>query len=412
MTKKNNGWVDDWEGRLNKQEWLDEQEKKLVHSFILETLNSAKPPGRLRIQKFITDIIESHKMTGMRLLEVVKDLASLKKAAGKINSSKDYKNATKGDCKKIIGRLYNFRHNKDTSLKYADSEIRKLLEHHKEKNEHDEATITREEMRELLGYCDKRDSALICTLFDSGARIGELVQMKKKDVRFDKEGIFLFIPKGKTISRTVFVKEVKSHLAAWLNAHPIKDAEGPLWVDEDGRPIGPAGIAKRIDTAVRKMNAARQAKGIPKFSKKYNPHWFRHSRASELGTQPGITASIMNSYFGWEQNSGMPAVYIGKPTDEKMKSAMMFIEGQGKPEEIKPTTRICRLCKESNPISMNFCGRCGSSMEKDKETILMAGLQEQLKEMKARLDAHEKSLKIRIARDAVEKIAKRKKPGN
>ncbi|MEM2619567.1 MAG: tyrosine-type recombinase/integrase, partial [Candidatus Hadarchaeales archaeon] len=153
--------------------------------------------------------------------------------------------------------------------------------------------LTREEVRRMVEATEtQRDRALIYLLYDSGARVGELVSMRVKDVEFDQYGAVVRV-RGKTGKRRVRLIDSVPDLQLWINMHPNKeDPEAPLWPGRGGKPIG----IVRVEHMVRRY--AEKA-GIPK---KVHPHVFRHSRATHLAAM-GLTEAQLRGFFGWTRDS-------------------------------------------------------------------------------------------------------------
>jgi integrase len=117
---------------------------------------------------------------------------------------------------------------------------------------------------------------LIAVLYESGCRVGELLTLRVRHVKFDKNGARLIVD-GKTEMRRLIIVASSPYLAAWLNVHPMRDdPDAVLWLG-----IGTANQDQPLDyPSVRKMirETARRA-GV---RKAVNPHLFRHSRATYL----------------------------------------------------------------------------------------------------------------------------------
>jgi len=117
---------------------------------------------------------------------------------------------------------------------------------------------------------------LIAVLYESGCRVGELLTLRVRHVKFNKNGARLIVD-GKTEMRRLIIVASSPYLAAWLNVHPMRDdPDAVLWLG-----IGTANQDQPLDyPSVRKMirETARRA-GV---RKAVNPHLFRHSRATYL----------------------------------------------------------------------------------------------------------------------------------
>ncbi len=66
-----------------------------------------------------------------------------------------------------------------------------------------------------------RDKAMVMTLFESGLRVGELLTMQIKNVRFEQQGAYLSVT-GKTGDKVVFVYLSAPLLSQWVSQHPTE----------------------------------------------------------------------------------------------------------------------------------------------------------------------------------------------
>lgn len=224
-----------------------------------------------------------------------------------------------------------------------------------------EDLLTEEEVGKLIQACrSARDRAMVGVLYETGARVGEFLSLRVKDVAFENGGAVITFPRGKTGARRVKAIASSPHLALWLKEHPVReDRDGPLWVlrrGENGNGPAPAGYH-----VVRKVlqEAAKRA-GIPKA---VNPHALRHARSTFLAKH--LTEAQMKQYLGWTQGSKMAAVYVhlsGRDTD----AAIDRIYGKApeeKPEESILKPRPCPRCKFVAPAGAQFCPECAAPLD-------------------------------------------------
>ncbi|MDD5337190.1 MAG: site-specific integrase [Candidatus ainarchaeum sp.] len=355
----------DWVKEANRTSWCNEDKEvflKYVKDAQIQT--GGKSIGDTRITKYHICFGTIQRATGTTISQSIESLETLREAILAIEHSR-YMPATKKDTIKLLGSVYNFIKSNERSLVYADKELRKLLSYQPKSNERQASKpiITREELREIAKFGSTLDKAILYLLFESGMRIGEFVSIKKANLTFAAEGLDVFVPDGKTGQRRIIVVEAASFVARWLEEHPIKANDEFLWVSpETKRPFAEAGIKRRIEVVVDKMNNYRKKQGIPLFTKPINPHNFRHSRASELGAEPGMTEQILCKYFGWEIGSDMPKTYLHL-SDEKVRRAVLRTYGAVKEEDKAIIThKTCQRCKEENPLALNYCGRCGTDL--------------------------------------------------
>lgn len=354
--------------------------------------------GDVRILKYFGDLALCTTISGMGLAEMVRDKAHLSSAVAKINRSAKYMFETKKGAKRTLGSLYCLVHLGDRSMEVADRSIRQLVQHRASGADKRIAkpVLSREEMRALLKHGDVLDKAILSLLFDSGMRMGEFEMLRKGNLNFVKEEepmqdstakrkmvelIEVKVPAGKTGERLVTCIEPVAYLKAWLAVHPLpKDPDAPLWVSQQTlTQIGSAGLAKRIRMVVGRLNAYRKKMGVPLFTKSVNPHNFRHSRATELGAQPGINEILLCKLMGWTLTSKMAATYC-HITDEQVKRAVMRTYGYEKKEQaVIQVNRECVVCHRQNPLGEAICTGCGYDFETNtyinKAPSAMAGMQ-------------------------------------
>ena len=172
-----------WKGRLERSKWMTQKDKELFLRFAEDA--ALREIGHKRVDKYRVDFVIAHDASGRDLHGMVGSIDGLKATVASINSSHAYAAETKAGCKRTLGSLYCFLHDNERSMKYAPRQIKELVKHRVKSSDKRlaKATITREEMREMLQFGNTLDRAIITMLFDSGMRIGEFVQLKKSDIK-------------------------------------------------------------------------------------------------------------------------------------------------------------------------------------------------------------------------------------
>lgn len=207
-----------------------------------------------------------------------------------------------------------------------------------------------------------RDKALIWVLFESGARVGEVLTLRLGDVeRNDGGWLRLYFPTGKTGRRTVPVfGAAVPNLLLWLKNHPRRDdPSAPLWCGiQQGSRIGEP-IGYRM--AVKVLRSAAKRAGI---AKPVNPHNFRHSRASNLAQNPKISTSILEKAMGWTPGSPMAKTYVHL-SGKEVEDALARASGREVGERAAPRPRlpiVCARCSTTNEPDGRFCTSCGGPL--------------------------------------------------
>lgn len=221
-----------------------------------------------------------------------------------------------------------------------------------------EKILQSEQVRSLLGACEsQRDRALVAVVWDSAARISEILNLNIGHVTVDRFGAVIAVT-GKTGRRNIRLVSSVPDLQAWINIHPFKNnPDAPLFVTARRR-----GTSITRLTIRRVQNIFTRLGDITDCPKDTNPHAFRHGRLTTRGKQ--LTEAELREYAGWSKKSGMAAVYVhlsGRDIDNKI----LTVEGI-KPEE-EPAAdpmamQICPRCKTSNSPDTRFCKICSMTM--------------------------------------------------
>jgi site-specific recombinase XerD len=218
-----------------------------------------------------------------------------------------------------------------------------------------------------------RDKALIMMLYETGARIGELIDITVGDIE-DRENGKQVVIEGKTGARRLPLVESVPYINRWLNKHPNPEKDAPLWCKiQQGSPDDQLGY-NYIRKKILKKNMERA--GIDKPS---NPHHYRHSRASYLATE--LKEAQLCEWFGWVQGSDVPARYVhlsGRDID----NAYDAMHGLSKPDEDDETPDVieCDRCQELNEPSASYCMRCGFALDQKTAAEIEEQTEQDVKE--------------------------------
>lgn len=222
-----------------------------------------------------------------------------------------------------------------------------------------------------------RDKAILSVLYECGARRGELLACKIKNVDMDyNSGCVLTIPSGKTGKRKVRLVRSKSYLQLWINAHPQRTADGKpdkeayLFIALDLKKVinKKTGLTEYTYSKLSDAGLYRQLKKIAEkagITKRVNPHSFRHAAASNLSEH--LTDQQLKAYFGWTKDSNMASVYIHSPDTDNAILEMNDIELEDKKKSKRKTTKVCATCQREIDISAVACPFCGFSAKDTEE---------------------------------------------
>lgn len=330
-----------------------DRNKELILKFVddLALENLSKP----RLSKYLCIMNQITRRLGIDLDKASKD--DVKKLVSQIQQNEKYSPWTKKSYKIVIRRFYKWLYKTKGCPEIVDF-ITIGIKRSERKLPSDEDLLTEGDIQKLIAAANHpRDKAFIAALWESGARVGELGNLKIKNAGFDQYGITL-IMKGKTGSRKVRLVFSTPYFSTWLNIHPFaNDKEAPLWVN-----IGPKSNTKPLRYGAIRESFRRFAvkAGI---HKRVNPHTFRHSRATFMANH--LTEFQMNQYFGWIQGSDMPSTYVhmsGKEVDNAI-LAMNGIKAPDNKNESRLQPRICPRCDTINSPEAKHCNKCAGILD-------------------------------------------------
>lgn len=262
---------------------------------------------------------------------------------------KDYSDWTKRDYKIVVKKFFKWlRRSED----YPE-EVRWIKARVRNRIKLPEEILTEEEVRLMARKAmNLRDRAFILVLYETGCRIGEILNLKIRNVQQDEFGAVLIV-NGKTGTRRIRIVSSASALALWLSHHPFREDPGaPLWISFGSRQK-PSALSPGSARSLLKRIAKRA--GI---KKRIYPHLFRHSRATHLANH--LTEAQMKQYFGWVQGSRMAGIYVhlsGRDVDNAILRIYGLKAGQKAEESFKPFK--CPRCYRENSPETKFCKFCG-----------------------------------------------------
>lgn len=152
-----------------------------------------------------------------------------------------------------------------------------------------EAILAQPDRTQLEG---QRDYALLWLLYNTGARIQEVLNLCPADIRFDTPNCVRLLGKGRRERICPLWPETVELLKALLQRQPCASNER-LFVNRYGMPLGPSGVRFKLSQYVRSAAAV-----VPTLaSKKVSPHTFRHAAAVHL-VAAGVDVTVIRSWLG------------------------------------------------------------------------------------------------------------------
>lgn len=160
--------------------------------------------------------------------------------------------------------------------------------------------LTREEMAAVLGqpgssWTSQRDHLLLAMLYNTGARVSEIIGVRVVDVVLEESACVHLQGKGRKQRSVPLWRTTVQEIRAWLRRNPALRGDAALLPSRDGRAMSRSNVVQRLELAV-----TRAATRLPALAKKQvSPHTLRHSTAMHL-LQSSVPFNVIALWLGHE----------------------------------------------------------------------------------------------------------------
>jgi site-specific recombinase XerD len=160
--------------------------------------------------------------------------------------------------------------------------------------------LSREQMLAVIGqagssWLSQRDHLLLGLLYNTGARVSEIIGVHVADVVLDGAACVHLSGKGRKQRSVPLWRSTVREVRAWLKRNPQLRAASALLPNRHGQAMTRSNVTQRLSLAVRvatKSNSALTQRHI-------SPHTIRHSTAMHL-LQSGVDISVIALWLGHE----------------------------------------------------------------------------------------------------------------
>lgn len=217
-----------------------------------------------------------------------KDLIQL---VGRINQNripeKSYAPESKAELKKALRRFYKwkFPDREKELIGFISTHVKKS---EKKRIDPDQLPSPSQVDRLIETAKNPRDKLMFSLLWESGARIGEFLNLDWQDIQFQQDFIRVTL-NGKTGQRTIPIVESRKYLEDWQSYQ--YGHYNPVFTSlhsEDR--LSYSGAISSINRCADRLD----------LDCKVNPHAFRKSRATYLASEGANVFQLME-FFGWSQ---------------------------------------------------------------------------------------------------------------
>lgn len=358
---------------LEESEEVSQKNKQLIFEFEKATLleEQSALPTRYKYIDVLSNTVRRY--TNKDLDQLTKE--DYKDIITKIEENKDIKPATKQKYKAILKKFGRWIIYKDEAFtqKNVNPETVAWIPTTIKKNDKTKINasdlLTESEIERLIEVAEHpRDKAFISMLYELGARIGEVGNLRIKDLTEDCGG-YLVELNGKTGPRTPIIIRSAGIVTTWINQHPLRNnPNAPLWVTINSMNHKPKNNKKlkrhlhfkdknekldykNFQTLIRRLSEKANIK------KKVHLHLLRHSRVTHVLVNNEMTESMAKTYFGWVPNTKSIAEYshlTSRDANNGYRKALGLMPENQKKNELKK----CYNCGSVNEKTSIFCHKC------------------------------------------------------
>jgi site-specific recombinase XerD len=163
--------------------------------------------------------------------------------------------------------------------------------------------LSRAEMVAVLGqpgqsWSSQRDHLLLAMLYNTGARVSEIIGVRVVDVVLQGAACVHLHGKGRKLRSIPLWNATVVEIRAWLRLNPALRGEAALLPNRDGQAMSRSNVAQRLDIAVTR--AAAEQPNLLK--KRVSPHTLRHTSAMHL-LQSGVPFNVIALWLGHESTT-------------------------------------------------------------------------------------------------------------
>ena len=165
--------------------------------------------------------------------------------------------------------------------------------------------LTRPEMLAVLGqpgesWSSQRDHLLLAMLYNTGARVSEMIGVRVVDVILDGGACVHLHGKGRKLRSIPLWKSTVIEIRAWLRLNPDLRGQAALLPNRDGRAMCRSNVTQRLSLAVTRATAEQPSLATKRVSP--HTHTLRHTSAMHL-LQSGVPFNVIALWLGHESTT-------------------------------------------------------------------------------------------------------------
>src|SRR6516165_719667 len=151
---------------------------------------------------------------------------------------------------------------------------------------------------DMATWAGQRDHALFTMLYNTGARVSEIIDLRVKNLILDTSPAIHLTGKGRKQRSVPLWRSTVTVMRAWKRRSGMTASSAPLFPNRSGKAMSRSNVTQRLALAVEvaaEMNPQLNARSI-------SPHTFRHTTAMHL-LQSGVDMTVIALWLGHESPS-------------------------------------------------------------------------------------------------------------
>ena len=166
--------------------------------------------------------------------------------------------------------------------------------------------LSKEELAEILAQPDlrtaagRRDAVMLSILYDTGARVQELIDLSVGDARLDPPAQLRLLGKGRKMRAVPLMENTVQLLRGHIQENHLGGPElfdKPLFQNARSKPLSRSGIRYILQKYVFRARTKR-----PSLNRTVSPHTLRHTKGMHL-LQSGVSLDMIGDFLGHEDAS-------------------------------------------------------------------------------------------------------------
>jgi site-specific recombinase XerD len=204
--------------------------------------------------------------------------------------------------------------------------------------------LTHDEVQAILSATDdswtgRRDHLLFLLLYNTGARVSELLALHTRDAQVSNGRQLLLHGKGRKERQIPLWRSTQQRLRRWIKDNQLT-ADTPLLANRFGQPLSRSGVAWQLHKLVRQ--AEREKPSLK--NRRISPHTFRHSTAMHL-LQSGVVPEVIALWLGHE-SPNTTHFYVEADLDMKRRTLDSLASPKHTRQKRKSTDRLLQFLEK------------------------------------------------------------------